>query len=95
MAGNKADRLQPVIGRYTPTDAEKVDVVYVPPLEDLTPSNQSPIQKAANPPAPRIASRHCRQKPRNRRSDVLKVRHGGGRQSPADSSRCHLSVSAG
>ena len=95
VAGNKADRLQLVIGRDTPADVEKVDVVYVPPDEDLIPSNQSPLQKAANPPAPRIASRHCRQKPRNRRSDVLKVRHGGGRQSPADSSRCHLSVSAG
>ena len=58
VAGNKADRLQLVIGRDTPTDVEKVDVVYVPPDEDLTPSNQSPLQKAANPPAPRIASRH-------------------------------------
>jgi len=58
VAGNKADRLQLVIGRDTPTDAEKVDGVYVPPVEDLTPSNQSPLQKAANPPAPRIASRH-------------------------------------
>jgi hypothetical protein len=58
VAGNKADRQQLVIDRDTPTVAERVDVVYVPPVEDLTPSNQSALQKAASPPAPRIASRH-------------------------------------
>jgi len=57
-AGNKADRLQLVIRRDTPTDAEKVDVVYVPSIEDLAPSNQSAPHKAASPPPPRLVSRH-------------------------------------
>jgi len=33
VAGNKADRLPLVIKQDTPTEAEKVDVVYVPPSE--------------------------------------------------------------
>jgi hypothetical protein len=56
--GNKADRMQLVLRPNTPTDAEKVDVVYVPPVEDFAPSNQSASQKAADPPAPRFISRH-------------------------------------
>jgi hypothetical protein len=55
---NKADRLQLVARRDTPTDAEKVDVVYVSPVEDLAPSNQSAPQKAAIPLPPRLVSRH-------------------------------------
>jgi hypothetical protein len=31
VAGNKADRLLLIINRETPAEAEKVDVVYVPP----------------------------------------------------------------
>jgi hypothetical protein len=58
VAGDKADRLQLVIRRDTPTDAEKVDVVYVPPVEDLAPSTQSASQKAPSPPPPRLVSRH-------------------------------------
>jgi hypothetical protein len=44
VAGNKADRLPLIINQDTPTDAEKVDVVYVPP------SQQS--QAGLPPPAP-------------------------------------------
>ena len=58
VAGNKADRLQLVIRRNTPTDAEKVDVVYVPPIDDLAPPNQAAPHKAASPPPPRLVSRH-------------------------------------
>jgi hypothetical protein len=59
VAGNKADRSQLIIGWDTPTDAEKVDIVYVPPVEqepDI--SNQSAPQKAASAPPPRLVSRH-------------------------------------
>ena len=59
VAGNKSDRLQLIIGRDTPTDAEKVDIVYVPPVEqepDI--SNQPAPQKAASAPPPRLVSRH-------------------------------------
>ena len=59
VAGNKADRLQLIIGWDTPADAEKVDIVYVPPVEqepDI--SNQSAPQKAASAPPPRLVSRH-------------------------------------
>jgi hypothetical protein len=31
VAGNKADRLPLIVNPDTPTDAEKVDIVYVPP----------------------------------------------------------------
>jgi hypothetical protein len=58
VTGNRADRLQLMIRRDTPTDAERVDVVYVPPVEDLAPSNLSAPQKAASPPPPRLVSRH-------------------------------------
>lgn len=59
VAGNKADRLQLIIGLDTLADAEKVDIVYVPPVEqepDI--SNQSAPQKAASAPPPRLVSRH-------------------------------------
>ena len=59
VAGNKADRLQLTIGWDTQADAEKVDIVYVPPVEqepDI--SNQSAPQKAASAPPPRLVSRH-------------------------------------
>jgi hypothetical protein len=57
VAGNKADRL-PLISRLdTPADVERVDVVHVPPVEDVAPSSQSAPQKAASPPSPRIISR--------------------------------------
>lgn len=57
VAGNKADRLQLIIRRDTPTDAEKVvDVVYVPPVvEDLAPSAP---QEPTSPPPRRLVSRH-------------------------------------
>jgi len=59
VAGNKADRLQLIIGLDKLADAEKVDIVYVPPVErepDI--SNQSAPQKAASAPPPRLVSRH-------------------------------------
>jgi len=56
VAGKKADRLQLIIRRDTPTDAERVDVVYVPPvLEDLAPS--APQEPTSPPPRP-LVSRH-------------------------------------
>jgi hypothetical protein len=56
VAGSKADRL-PLIPRLaTPTDVERVDVAYVPPVEAS--SESAAPQKAAGPPLPRIVSRH-------------------------------------
>jgi hypothetical protein len=58
-AGNKADRPPLIIRQDTPTDAEKVDVLYVPPVEqDLAILNQSAPQKPASPPSRRLISRH-------------------------------------
>ena len=66
VAGSKADRL-PLIPRLgTPTDVERMDVVYVPPVEDVAPSSQSAPQKAASPPSPRIISRRWHD-PHNRK----------------------------
>ena len=45
VAGNKADRLTLKINQNTPTEAEKVDVVYVPPSEQS--------QAGLPPPAPK------------------------------------------
>ncbi len=45
VAGNKADRLQLVIRQDTPTDAEKVDVVYVPPVRRLSPFDPVSVAK--------------------------------------------------
>jgi hypothetical protein len=58
-AGVKADRLPLIIRQDALADAEKVDVVYVPPVEqDLAISNQSAPQEPARPPPPRLVSRH-------------------------------------
>jgi hypothetical protein len=57
VAGNKADRLPLIPRGESQTEIEKVDVVYVPPVENVTPSSQSAPQKAADPPPPRIISR--------------------------------------
>ena len=61
VAGSKADRLPLIAHLDTPIDAEKVDVVYVPPIENVGPSKQSAPPKAASPPLSRIASRHWHQ----------------------------------
>jgi len=56
VAGNKGDRQQLITRLDTPTDAEKVDVVFVPPAEAS--SEPAAPQTAASPPLPRIMSRH-------------------------------------
>jgi hypothetical protein len=58
VSGEKADRLPLIARGDTQTENEEVDVVYVPPVENIAPSNQSVPQKAANPPPPRLVSRH-------------------------------------
>ena len=61
VAGNKADRLQLIIRRDTPTDAKKVDVVYVPPVvEDQAPSVP---QEPTSPLPRRLVSRHLHDPP--------------------------------
>jgi hypothetical protein len=59
VAGNKADRLPLIINRDTPTDAEKADVVYVPPSEQGQAGLFPPAsQERASPPHHVIAPRH-------------------------------------
>ena len=58
VSGEKADRLPLVARGESLTEIEKVDVVYVPPVEDLAPSTPSASQKAPSPPPPRLVSRH-------------------------------------
>jgi len=58
VAGSKADRLPLLARADTPTDAENVDVVYIAPVEDITPSKQAAPPTAVRPPLSRIASRH-------------------------------------
>ena len=56
VAGDKADRLPRMTRGDTLTDAEKVEIAYVAPVEDRAP--RSAPQKAASPPPPRLVSRH-------------------------------------
>jgi len=56
VAGDKADRLPWMTRGDTLTDAEKVAIAYVAPVENLAPPTAP--QKAASPPPPRIVSRH-------------------------------------
>jgi hypothetical protein len=56
VAGSKADRLPLILRLGTPTDVERVDVAYVPPVGAS--SESAAPQKAASPPLPRIVSRH-------------------------------------
>ena len=59
VAGNKADRLPLKINQNTPTEAEKVDVVYVPPSEQSQAGLPPPApNEAASPPHREITPRH-------------------------------------
>jgi hypothetical protein len=59
VSGNKTDRLPLVINENKPTNAEKVDVVYVQPSEQ---GQASPLPPVSEEPAPtrhpEITSRH-------------------------------------
>jgi hypothetical protein len=59
VSGNKADRLPLTINEAKPTDAEKVDVVYVQPSQEGQASPPSRISEEAVPARhPDITSRH-------------------------------------
>jgi hypothetical protein len=59
VSGNKADRLPLTIKEDKPTDAEKVDVVYVQPGQEGQASPPSPISEEPAPTRqPDISSRH-------------------------------------
>jgi hypothetical protein len=58
-AGNKADRLPLKINQDTPTEAEKVDVVYVPPSEQSQAGMlPPPAKEVASTPDGVITPRH-------------------------------------
>ena len=54
VAGNKADRLPLKINQGTPTEAEKVDVVYVPPSEQSQAVLPPPAPKQVGSPPHRV-----------------------------------------
>jgi hypothetical protein len=59
VAGNKADRLPLKINQDTPTEAKKVDVVYVPPGEQSQAGLPPPEpEEVASPPDRVITPRH-------------------------------------
>lgn len=59
VAGNKTDRLPLIINRDMLTEAEKVDVVYIPPSEQGQAGLPPPAsQEPASPPHHVIAPRH-------------------------------------
>jgi len=72
VAGNKSDRLPLVINRDTPTEAEKVDVVYVPLIEQSLAGLPSPAsQEPATPRHHDITPRH-RLDPRDLKAKAAK-----------------------
>ena len=59
VSGNKADRLPLTINEDRPTDAEKVDVVYVQPSKEGQASPPPPVSEEPAPTRhPNITSRH-------------------------------------
>jgi hypothetical protein len=59
VASNKANRLPLILDQYTLADVEKVDVVYVPPSEQVQAGLPPPAsQERAGPPHHVIARRH-------------------------------------
>ena len=59
VSGNKADRLPLTINEDKPTDAEKVDVVYVQPSKEGQASPPPPVSEEPAPTRhPDVTSRH-------------------------------------
>jgi len=59
VSGNKTDRLPLTIKEVKPTDAEKVDVVYVQPSEEGQASPPPPVSEEPAPTRhPDVDSRH-------------------------------------
>ena len=59
VSGNKADRLPLTINEDKPTDADKVDVVYVQPSEEAPARPPPPVSEEPAPTRhPDITSRH-------------------------------------
>ena len=90
VSGNKTDRLPLTIKEDKPTDAEKVDVVYVRPSEEGQASPPSPVSEEPAPTRhPDITSRHwddrhhVKAKTERRRASSTKQKTGSVDPSPA------------
>jgi hypothetical protein len=80
VAGNKADRLALIINQDTPSDAEKVDAVYVPPSgQDQVTLPESASQEPASPPHRDITPRH-RHDPNGPKAKAAKQRGSSTKQ---------------
>jgi hypothetical protein len=89
VAGNKADRLPLVIKQDTPTEAEKVDVVYVPPSEQSQAGLPPPAPKeVAGPPHRVITPRHWHD-PHDLKAGAAKQKASSVKQSKKASADSH------
>ena len=80
VAGNKADRLPLIINQDTPTDAEKVDVVHVPPSGQSQAGLPPPAPKeVASPPHREITPRHWHD-PHDLKARAAKQRSSSAKQ---------------
>jgi hypothetical protein len=81
VAGNKADRLPLKINQDTSTEAEKVDVVYVPPSEQSQAGVLPPAPKeVVSPPDRVITPRHWHD-PHDLKAGAAKQKAGSVKQS--------------
>ena len=80
VAGDKADRLPLIINQDTPTDAEKVDVVHVPPREQSQAGLPPPApNEVASPPHREITPRHWHD-PHDLKARAAKQRSSSAKQ---------------
>ena len=91
VSGNKTDRLPLVINENKPTNAEKVDVVYVQPSEQGQASPPPPVSEEPAPTRhPDVTSRHWQDRhhakaktERRRTSSTKQTKTGSVDPSPA------------
>jgi hypothetical protein len=91
VSGNKSDRLPLTINEDKPTDAEKVDVVYVQPSEEGHATPAPPVSEEPAPTRhPEITSRHWHDRhhvkaktERRRTSSTKQTKTGSVDPSPA------------
>ena len=80
VAGNKADRLPLIINQDTPIEAEKVDVVHVPPSEQSQAGLPPPTPKEVASPQHRVIIPRHWHDPHGLKAKVAKQRESSTKQ---------------
>ena len=80
VAGNKADRLPLIINQDTPIEAEKVDVVFVPPSEQSQAGVPAPAPKEVASPQHRVIIPRHWHDPHDPKAKAAKQRESSTKQ---------------